>query len=143
MMFQRLTSFGFTLVALPLLAACNQTAAPAAAPEIGDTPAATPGVVGSGAIAAIMDMQQTQARHRLESTVATRVATFDRKGLSAYANKEMHEEQSRVQQQKLHHSLEEINKALEEAKALQALSEDLERQKASSASKPRRQQANP
>ncbi len=61
MAFQRLLPLALILV-MPLLAACNQTAAPEAAPMTSGVSGAdpTPGPPGSSAIAAIMDVQQTR-----------------------------------------------------------------------------------
>jgi hypothetical protein len=137
MAFQRLLNIGSLLAVLPLLAACNQTAmapeaAPATAAVPGAPPSATPGVVGSGAIAAIMDYQETQARQSLTSTVANTASAFDPTHLSAYGIKAMNEEHARIERQKGERMLQEIDKVVKEAEALGALHESMERQKAAS-----------
>jgi hypothetical protein len=139
---QRFLPFGLIL-ALPVLTACNQTAAaPEAAPATAGvstpTAAPSPGLPGSRAMAAILDMQQTQAEHSLTATMANHAASLDRTGLSAYGTKAMYEEQARVQQQKMQRMLTEVNKLVEEAEALGELHESMERQKASSAAGSRR-----
>jgi hypothetical protein len=137
MAFQRLLTIGSLLAALPLLAACNQTAAPDAIPAAavpGAAPSATPGVVGSGAIAAIMDYQETQARQSLTSTVANTASAFDPTHLSAYGIKAMNEEHARIERQKGKRMLQEIDKVVKEAEALGALHESMERQKAAGGS---------
>ena len=102
MAFQRFLPFGLILAA-PLLAACNQTAAaPESAPMASGisgsatgVPSPTPGLPGSSAIAAIMDAHQTRAQHSLTATMANHAASLDRTGTSAYANKAMYEGEQR------------------------------------------------
>ena len=134
MAFQRLLTIGSLLAALPPLAACNQTAAPEAPPVTTGVsgPASAPNQPGSSAIAAIMDMQQTRAQHSLTATMANHAASLDRTGMSAYATKAMYEEQAQVEQQKMQRMITEFDKLVEEAEALAALSESMERQKAAS-----------
>jgi len=137
MAFQRLLPLALILV-MPLLAACNQTAAPEAAPVTSGVSGPSPGAPGSSAIAAIMDVQQTPAQHSLTATMANHAASLDRTGLSAYATKAMYEEQARVEQQKMQRMITEFDKLVEEAEALGELHESMERQKASSAAPARR-----
>ena len=137
MAFQRLLPLALILV-MPLLAACNQTAAPEAAPVTSGVSGPSPGLPGSSAIAAIMDVQQTRAQHSLTATMANHAASLDRTGLSAYATKAMYEEQARVEQQKMQRMITEFDKLVEEAEALGELHESMERQKASSAAASRR-----
>lgn len=118
MAFPRLTSFGLVAL-LPLLTACNQTA----------TPVANQGPVGSGAIAAINDMQATQARHRMTSTAINFAGGLDPTGLSVLAIDRIEEEQARIEDEKSRRVDEEVEKALAEAEAFQAMSEKLERKK--------------
>jgi hypothetical protein len=132
MAFQRLLTIGSLLAVLPLLAACNQTAAPEVPPATAGVAGPTPGLPGSSAIAAILDVQQTQAQHSLTATMANHAASFDRTGMSAYATKAMYEEQARVQGQKMQRMISEFDKLVEEVEALAALSESMERQKAAS-----------
>lgn len=132
MAFRNFTPTALILACLPLLAACNQTASPA-----------NPGLVGSGALAAINDMQETRARHRVTSTVLNYAGAFDPTGLSGYAINHVEEQQSRIEDEKSQRVEEEVQKSLAEAEALQALSEDLERQKASASGKPSRRKATP
>ncbi len=120
MLFQRSVSLSLVLAALPLLAACNQTAAPAA-----------PGVIGSGAIAAITEAQSAQARHRVTSLVLNQAAGQDPTGLSGMGVQLIVDEQLRVEEENERRIDIESAKALAEAEAWQAQSEMLERQKAS------------
>jgi uncharacterized membrane protein YqiK len=120
MLFQRLLSLSLVPAALPLLAACNQTAAPA-----------TPGVIGSGAIAAITEAQSAQARHRVTSFVLNQAAGQDPTGLSGIGVQLIEEEQERIEEENERRIDIESAKALAEAEAWQAQSEMLERQKAS------------
>ena len=136
MAFQRLLPLALILV-MPLLAGCNQTAAPEAAPVTSGVSGPSPGLPGSSAIAAIMDVQ-TRAQHSLTATMANHAASLDRTGLSAYATKAMYEEQARVEQQKMQRMITEFDKLVEEAEALGELHESMERQKASSAPASRR-----
>ena len=139
MAFQRLLPLGL-IVVMPLLTACNQTAAPEVAPTTAgvSAPTPTPGPPESSLMAAILDMQQTQAQHSLTATMANHAASLDRTGLSADATKAMYEEQASVQQQKLQRMISEFDKFVEEADALSELNESMERQKASSAAARRR-----
>jgi hypothetical protein len=133
MAFLRLTSFSPLLV-LSFLGACNQTAAPVA----------NQGLVGSGAIAAINDLQATQARHRLTSTAINFAGGFDSTGMSVIAIDRIEEEQARIEDEKSRRVDEEVEKALAEAEALQALTENLERRKrVGSSSKTSRQKPTP
>jgi len=132
----RLTSLAFILAALPLLAACNQTAAPAA-------PASDPEPVGSGLLAAIEDSRRTRAQHRLTSTVANHATGFDPTGLSGFALSAMEEEQARIEDEKDQRIEQELEKALAEAEALRAMNEGLERQKASSTRRPASRRTTP
>ena len=125
MVFLRPTSFSLLFV-LPLIGACNQTAAPVA----------NQGLVGSGAIAAINDMQATQARHRMTSTAINFAGGLDPTGLSVLAIDRIEEEQARIEDEKSRRVDEEVEKALAEAEAFQAMSEDFER-KNSKAGAPR------
>ena len=127
MAFQRLLPF---VLLLPFLAGCNQTAAPEAPPS--------QALPGSGAMAAILDVQQTQAQHSLTATMANHAASLDRSGTAMYATKAMYEEQARIQGQKVQRMMSEVNKLVEEAEALGELNESMERQKASSAAGSRR-----
>ena len=142
MAFQRLLPLALILV-MPLLAACNQTAAPEAAPVTSGVSGPSPGAPGSSAIAAIMDVQQTRAQHSLTATMANHAASLDRTGLSAYATKAMYEEQARVEQQKMQRMITEFDKLVEEAEALGELHESMERQKASSSAAPARRKKTP
>ncbi|MBB4041924.1 hypothetical protein GGR34_003607 [Microvirga flocculans] len=99
--------------------------------------------MGSGALAAIADMQETQARHRMTSTVLNQAASFDPTGLSGYAIGHIEAEQDRIEEEKSRRVDEEIEKALAEAEALQALNNDLERRKANTGSKPARRKMAP
>jgi hypothetical protein len=141
MAFQRLLPLALILV-MPLLAGCNQTAAPEASPVTSGVSGPSPGAPGSSAIAAIMDVQQTRAQHSLTATMANHAASLDRTGLSAYATKAMYEEQARVEQQKMQRMITEFDKLVEEAEALGELNESMERQKASGAA-PARRKARP
>jgi len=131
MAFQRRASCSLVLIAVPLLAACTQTAAPAS----------DSGPVGSGLLAAIEDSQQTRARHRLTSAVANQAAGFDPTGLSGFALGAMEEEQARIEDEKDQRIEQELDKALAEAEALRAMSEDLDSQKAGAAGKASRRKA--
>lgn len=112
MPFQRLLTLSFALAALPLLAACNQTAAPA-----------TPGVIGSGAVAAITEAQSAQARHRVTSFVLNQAAGQDPTGLSGIGVNLIEDEQLRIEEENERRIDTEVAKALAEAEALQAQSE--------------------
>ncbi|MBM6580284.1 hypothetical protein ILT44_08830 [Microvirga sp. BT689] len=133
MLFQRFALIGLVSTLLPVVSACNQTAAPSQ----------SPGLVGSGALAAINDMQETRARHRLTSTIANQAAGFDPTGLSGYALNYMDNERARIEDEKAQKVEEEVQKSLAEAEALQALSEDLERQRGSVSSRSPRRRATP
>jgi hypothetical protein len=127
---QRIVILSLILAGLPLLAGCNQTAAPA-----------TPGVVGSGALAAIADAQSTQAGNRVTSFVLNQAAGQDPTGLSGHAVQFIEEEQERIEEEKFRRVDEEVAKALAEGEALQAQSELLERQQASTSRQPTRRKA--
>src|SRR5918998_6906341 len=109
MPFQRLLVLSFALAALPLLAACNQTAAPAA-----------PGAIGSGAVAAITEAQSAQARHRVTSFVLNQAAGQDPTGLSGIGVNLIEDEQLRIEEENERRIDTEVAKALAEAEALQA-----------------------
>ncbi len=132
MLFQRSVSLSLVLAALPLLAACNQTAAPAA-----------PGVIGSGAIAAITEAQTAQARHRVTSLVLNQAAGQDPTGLSGMGVQLIEDEQLRVEEENERRIDAEVAKALAEAEALQAQGEMSERQKASGSRQASRRRATP
>ncbi len=132
MVFQRSVSLSLVLAALPLLAACNQTAAPAA-----------PGVIGSGAIAAITEAQSAQARHRVTSLVLNQAAGQDPTGLSGMGVQLIEDEQLRVEEENERRIDAEVAKALAEAEALQAQGEMSERQKASGSRQASRRRATP
>jgi hypothetical protein len=132
MAFQRLLTIGSLLATLPLLTACNQTAAPEVPPATAGVAGPTPGLPGSSAVAAIMDYQQTQARQNLTSTVANTASAFDPTHLSAYGIKAMNEEHARIEREKGERMLQEIDKVVQEAEALGALHKSMERQKAAS-----------
>ena len=132
MVFQRSVSLSLVLAALPLLAACNQTAAPAA-----------PGVIGSGAIAAITEAQTAQARHRVTSLVLNQAAGQDPTGLSGMGVQLIEDEQLRVEEENERRIDAEVAKALAEAEALQAQGEMSERQKASGSRQASRRRATP
>ena len=132
MLFQRSVSLSLVLAALPLLAACNQTAAPAA-----------PGVIGSGAIAAITEAQTAQARHRVTSLVLNQAAGQDPTGLSGMGVQLIEDEQLRVEEENERRIDAEVTKALAEAEALQAQGEMSERQKASGSRQASRRRATP
>jgi hypothetical protein len=132
MLFQRSVSLSLVLAALPLLAACNQTAAPAA-----------PGVIGSGAIAAITEAQSAQARHRVTSLVLNQAAGQDPTGLSGMGVQLIEDEQLRVEEENERRIDAEVAKALAEAEALQAQGEMSERQKASGSRQASRRRATP
>ena len=118
MPFQRPLPLSLVLAALPLLAACNQTAAPA-----------NPGVIGSGAIAAITEAQSAQARHRVTSFVLNQAAGQDRTGLSGIGVQLVEEEQQRIEEENERRIDREVAKALAEAEALQAQNEGMEGQR--------------
>ena len=132
MLFQRSVSLSLVLAALPLLATCNQTAAPAA-----------PGVIGSGAIAAITEAQSAQARHRVTSLVLNQAAGQDPTGLSGMGVQLIEDEQLRVEEENERRIDAEVAKALAEAEALQAQGEMSERQKASGSRQASRRRATP
>jgi len=125
----RFVLIGLVSALLPVMGACNQTAAPAA-------PASDPAPVGSGLLAAIEDSHQTRARHRLTSAVANQAAGFDPTGLSGFAISAMEEEQARIEDEKDQRIEEELERALAEAEALRAQSGGLERQKVGASGKP-------
>ena len=110
-----------TLAMLPLLTACNQTVPP------------EPGVIGSGALAAINEAQATQVRHRVTSFALNQAASFDPTGLSGYGVAAIEEEQARIEEEQSRRIDEESAKALAQADAAAAETERLERQKASAA----------
>jgi hypothetical protein len=112
MPFRHLVPLSLVLAALPLLAACNQTAAPA-----------SPGVIGSGAIAAITEAQSAQARHRVTSLVLNQAAGQDPTGLSGIGVQLIEDEQLRVEEENERRIDAEVAKALAEAEALQAQNE--------------------
>jgi hypothetical protein len=132
MPFQHLLSLTFALAALPLLAACNQTAAPAA-----------PGVIGSGAVAAITEAQSAQARHRVTSFVLNQAAGQDPTGLSGIGVDLIEDEQLRIEEENERRVDSEVAKALAEAEALQAQNEMSERQRASGSRQPTRRRTTP
>jgi hypothetical protein len=132
MPFQRLLSLTFALAALPLLAACNQTAAPAA-----------PGVIGSGAVAAITEAQSAQARHRVTSFVLNQAAGQDPTGLSGIGVDLIEDEQLRIEEENERRVDSEVAKALAEAEALQAQNEMSERRQASGSRQPTRRRTTP
>jgi hypothetical protein len=112
MPFRHLVPLSLVLAALQLLAACNQTAAPTA-----------PGVIGSGAIAAITEAQSAQARHRVTSLVLNQAAGQDPTGLSGIGVQLIEDEQLRVEEENERRIDAEVAKALAEAEALQAQNE--------------------
>ena len=97
---RRLTSFGLVLAMLPLLAACTQTAPPAMPQE----------AEGSGALAAIADAQQTQAKHRMTSAALNLASSFDPTGLSGYAVGAVEEAQQQIEDEKYRRIDEEVEK---------------------------------
>ena len=132
MPFQRSLSLSFALAAMSLLAACNQTAAPAA-----------PGVIGSGAVAAITEAQSAQVRHRVTSFVLNQAAGQDPTGLSGIGVNLIEDEQLRIEEDNERRIDSEVAKALAEAEALQAQGEMSERQRASGSRQPTRRRATP
>jgi hypothetical protein len=131
MLFQRLLSLSLVPAALPLLAACNQTAAPA------------PGVIGSGAVAAITEAQSAQVRHRVTSFVLNQAAGQDPTGLSGIGVNLIEDEQLRIEEENERKIDSEVAKALAEAEALQAQGEMSERQRASGSRQSTRRRATP
>ncbi len=131
MLFQRLLSLSLVLAALPLLAACNQTAALA------------PGVIGSGAVAAITEAQSAQVRHRVTSFVLNQAAGQDPTGLSGIGVNLIEDEQLRIEEENERKIDSEVAKALAEAEALQAQGEMSERQRASGSRQSTRRRATP
>ena len=118
MALQHLTSFGLVLAALPLLAACNQTAAPAMPPE----------AAGSGVLAAIADARQTEARHRMTSAGLNLASSFDPTGLSGFGVSAVEEAQQQIEDEKYRRIDEEVEKAIAEGLALQREIENAETQ---------------
>jgi hypothetical protein len=103
---------------LPFLAACNQTVQAPAAPD-------SSAPVGSGAVAAIMDAERTRAAHQASSTAMNIASSFDPTGLSGYAVQAVEEAQERELEEKYRRIDEEVEKALAQAEAAQALSEEM------------------
>lgn len=122
---------GLSFAVLPVLAGCNQTAAP------------PPGTIGSGAIVAINEAQATQARHRITSTVLNQAAGFDPTGLSGYAVDAIEDEQARIEEEQSRQIDDEVEKAVTEAEALLADSERLEQQKANAGGRTSRRKPTP
>jgi hypothetical protein len=117
MTFQRLIFFG-SLAMLPLLAACNQTAAspPSAS-------AVDPGAMGSGVHAAMADVRATRERHEAQSTGMAVMSFFDPIGVTDLAEPIMEAEQRRELDEKYRRVEEEALKTAAEAEAIKAQSQ--------------------
>jgi len=128
---RRHLGLSLSFAVLPVLAGCNQTAAP------------PPGTIGSGAIAAITEAQATQARHRVTSLVLNQAAGQGPTGLSGIGVQLIEDEQLRVEEENERRIDREVAKALAEAEALQAQSEMSEKQQASGSRQPTRRRTTP
>jgi hypothetical protein len=113
MMFSRLTSFGF-LAVLPFLAACNQTAAPPAAPTLDAS------TVGPGAMAALEDVERTREKHNSQATGMAVMSFFDPIGITDIAQPAMEAEHRREMDEKYRRVEEELRKTVAETEALKA-----------------------
>ncbi|NBJ12375.1 hypothetical protein [Microvirga arsenatis] len=119
MAFLRLSSSVLALTTLPLLAACNQTAAP---PDSGQ--------VGASAIAAIQDAQAANASAMLGVAMAGHVGGLDPTRVGGMASSQIVNHQMNVANEKNLKMLEEVQKIAKEAERLKVQHEAFERQQA-------------
>jgi hypothetical protein len=116
MVFLRLTT---SVLALSLLAACNQTAAP---PDSGQ--------VGASAIAAIQDAQAANSSAMLGVALAGHVGGLDPTKVGGMVSSQIVNHQMNVANEKNLKALDEVMKVAKEAERLKVQHEAYERQKA-------------
>lgn len=125
MSFRRVFSIGVALAVCPLVGACTQTA-----------PAN--GGLGTGVLSAIGEAESARTRHAVTSAALNHAASFDPTGLSGYVINPIEDAQMRIEEENERRVDEQVARTIAQAEAMQALSQNLERQKAAGTAAPAR-----